>query len=73
MRQVPDDRGAQATNFNPRTREGCDRDDGARDSDVEISTHAPVKGATNRHPPDLLLSPISTHAPVKGATGEYYG
>ena len=33
--------------FNPRTREGCDRDDaGTMALEAEISIHAPVKGAT---------------------------
>ena len=58
------------TNFNPRTREGCDLQ--IRSiflKYLNISIHAPVKGATFKalgayHAGDL----ISIHAPVKGAT-----
>ncbi len=36
--------------FNPRTREGCDSDDGDTLNSVgHISIHAPVKGATLLH------------------------
>ncbi len=59
----------RADYFNPRTREGCDFDNKNECVIVEISTHAPVKGATGFYP---VLAPddidISTHAPVKGAT-----
>ena len=58
------------TNFNPRTREGCDA--GRRCTTATrciISIHAPVKGATS---PAIMKSLdclcISIHAPVKGAT-----
>ena len=38
---------ANAKDFNPRTREGCDDDEpGYIESVVIISIHAPVKGAT---------------------------
>jgi len=56
-------------NFNPRTREGCDRCDLCRDLSPDISTHAPAKGATV---PRCYVAgagvTISTHAPAKGAT-----
>ena len=58
-------------NFNPRTREGCDAVSLANvDKALQISIHAPVKGATG---PRRLIAPhfragISIHAPVKGAT-----
>ena len=57
-----------AARFNPRAREG--RDESARhDFDVSaVSTHAPVKGATQRRVRDPLRGLVSTHAPVKGAT-----
>ena len=58
------------TDFNPRTREGCDQDRKARaEIRRSISIHAPVKGATFRfHAIISLLALISIHAPVKGAT-----
>ena len=58
------------SNFNPRTREGCDLD--AKTSTVsgsKISIHAPVKGATRMTATHRgYLGAISIHAPVKGAT-----
>ena len=56
------------TNFNPRTREGCDRIGQFIDIFKIISIHAPVKGATldPRYP--QRYTTISIHAPVKGAT-----
>ena len=62
-------------NFNPRTREGCDAVSLANvDKALQISIHAPVKGATG---PRRLIAPhfragISIHAPVKGATRDLY-
>ena len=58
------------SNFNPRTREGCDLVDTHRPYlIVDISIHAPVKGATSGV--GMMIKPeyfISIHAPVKGAT-----
>ena len=56
--------------FNPRTREGCDPVN-KRPSfkAMQISIHAPVKGATHIIVwYSLTWSLISIHAPVKGAT-----
>ena len=57
------------TYFNPRSREGSDRksvDD--RLATIEISIHAPVKGATAHTLAGFGGAAISIHAPVKGAT-----
>ena len=55
--------------FNPRTREGCDKDIAtALGYAKPISIHAPVKGATPDDADRLLSLDISIHAPVKGAT-----
>ena len=54
--------------FNPRTREGCDEQVQQLKPEFRISIHAPVKGATVRRMPAVLLAIISIHAPVKGAT-----
>ncbi len=37
-------------------------------TEIEISIHAPVKGATSHRVRLHLLRQISIHAPVKGAT-----
>ena len=57
-------------NFNPRTREGCDRNIFlGNDMALAISIHAPVKGATlTVRIPNCPGIAISIHAPVKGAT-----
>ena len=57
------------SSFNPRAREGRDLwANSPRQSFIQVSIHAPVKGAT----PLLLVVPfvflVSIHAPVKGAT-----
>ena len=56
--------------FNPRTREGCDNTTKpASAMGVQISIHAPVKGATRWMPDNTYNTVvISIHAPVKGAT-----
>ena len=58
------------TNFNPRTREGCDyTSHGSIKTILPISIHAPVKGATfARAIARGVTDYISIHAPVKGAT-----
>ena len=56
-------------NFNPRTREGCDKMQSKLIKDMAIiSIHAPVKGATLACRVDMTQATISIHAPVKGAT-----
>ena len=55
--------------FNPRSREGSDTRDGSSYLiPMNISIHAPVKGATDAQQKLAQLYEISIHAPVKGAT-----
>ena len=63
-------RQSTASNFNPRTREGCDPTDAKPRVHMDISIHAPVKGATLLGREWSDGRGISIHAPVKGATGE---
>jgi len=58
----------RCSDFNPRTREGCDVWQGMIDGTLTISIHAPVKGATILYPYHYARQDISIHAPVKGAT-----
>ena len=56
--------------FNPRAREGRDAPFCFICSfSIDISIHAPVKGATYFGEPSDFERLISIHAPVKGATG----
>ncbi|MDD3622348.1 MAG: hypothetical protein PHQ81_08070, partial [Methanofollis sp.] len=56
----------------PRTREGCDATSLANWlSSLDISIHAPVKGATTMEGGVGGSLRISIHAPVKGATADY--
>ena len=53
---------AMMSNFNPRTREGCDVPWVKRDRDLLISIHAPAKGATFSSLPTALIASFqSTH------------
>ncbi|MBY0730790.1 hypothetical protein [Streptococcus sp. 2018162] len=56
------------TDFNPRTRMGCDSLLGLHLYMTLISIHAPVWGATGLISNDYISSSISIHAPVWGAT-----
>ena len=56
------------TNFNPRTREGCDTVDFLFFASFFISIHAPAKGATLVKFYTSKDDYISIHAPAKGAT-----
>ena len=56
------------SDFNPRSREGSDIQARNQIQTLQISIHAPVKGATERGCPAGCGDPISIHAPVKGAT-----
>jgi len=38
-------------------------------TDIHVSIHAPVKGATDRFGVEDAVAVVSIHAPVKGATG----
>jgi len=55
--------------FNPRTRTGCDEWDGANYvGRLNVSTHAPARGATPEPGTRGTRNPVSTHAPARGAT-----
>ena len=54
--------------FNPRSREGSDIGGKASIKIIEISIHAPAKGATPAAPASHHNNTISIHAPAKGAT-----
>jgi len=57
-----------AESFNPRAREGRDLRDHRNTSDLGVSIHAPVKGATRVSRLLRARIDVSIHAPVKGAT-----
>ena len=61
--------GGVTSDFNPRTREGCD---GIPHHDLFlawcISIHAPARGATRQGPAFRWQHKISIHAPARGAT-----
>ena len=68
LRPIPSPR-SSTSNFNPRTREGCDDRSGqAKHPGYAISIHAPAKGATSSLPVYVYIICISIHAPAKGAT-----
>ena len=54
--------------FNPRTREGCDNARYAKLMSIEISIHAPARGATLPFMANNRVLVISIHAPARGAT-----
>ena len=54
--------------FNPRSREGSDDEYKLTRLQVEVSIHAPVKGATYSKQLANYKKDVSIHAPVKGAT-----
>ena len=55
--------------FNPCSREGSDlRVPVRKFHNIQISIHAPVKGATEHIAVEHVCTVISIHAPVKGAT-----
>ena len=54
--------------FNPRSHKGSDGGDMGADKGVEISIHAPTRGATEEHRVKFVSIKISIHAPTRGAT-----
>ena len=61
------------TAFQSTPREGGDLEHGAyRPVRLDVSIHAPVKGATWSPPAPLTRLLVSIHAPVKGATFVVY-
>ena len=55
-------------NFNPRSREGSDEDVTTKVDSLEISIHAPARGATSTYQHTHYSTRISIHAPARGAT-----
>ena len=58
------------SSFNPRTPAGCDLQLHLQSFPhfLTVSTHAPLRGATDPRADHQTLSPVSTHAPLRGAT-----
>jgi len=59
---------SQHKGFNPRAREGRDRQPFVDALGHVVSIHAPVKGATGQRVEQRAGRDVSIHAPVKGAT-----
>jgi len=53
--------------FNPRTRDGCERDKLVQIGCHYVSIHAPVMGAKTNNSRKLVSTSVSIHAPVMGA------
>ena len=61
------------THFNPRSHEGSDLDrHNLRTVKVNISIHAPTRGATKLRLAVFPVHPISIHAPTRGATAKVH-
>ena len=54
--------------FNPRTHEGCDRDNRIGNHLAVVSIHAPTRGATKPSCAHHPIRCVSIHAPTRGAT-----
>ena len=54
--------------FNPRSREGSDAELEKHADWVDISIHAPARGATRHMAEQTIYFSISIHAPARGAT-----
>ena len=54
--------------FNPRTHEGCDGTQVDHEIPIEVSIHAPTRGATDDDSDNDGLGSVSIHAPTRGAT-----
>ena len=57
-------------NFNPRSHERSDEVEAKRKAKLEISIHAPTRGATVRKSRKTWNRLISIHAPTRGATDD---
>ena len=66
--KVTNSKGQGSIYFNPRSREGSDITDAESSSLLDISIHAPAKGATGWICLYRAQRRISIHAPAKGAT-----
>ena len=54
--------------FNSRTREGCDDEKVPEFGGIEVSIHAPARGATLAGDDAMKVYEVSIHAPARGAT-----
>ena len=54
--------------FNPRTYERCDKIQQTCGWNIEVSIHAPTRGATGHNHADDCRHLVSIHAPTRGAT-----
>ena len=67
-RHLPQTRCPENVYFNPRSREGSDEDVTTKVDSLEISIHAPARGATSTYQHTHYSTRISIHAPARGAT-----
>mgnify|MGYP006912635909 CR=1 FL=1 len=65
---MPQTRCPENVYFNPRSREGSDEDVTTKVDSLEISIHAPARGATSTYQHTHYSTRISIHAPARGAT-----
>ena len=65
---MPQTRCPENVYFNPRSREGSDEDVTTKVDSLEISIHAPARGATDFSDFFKFFLRISIHAPARGAT-----
>ena len=54
--------------FNPRTHEGCDVAEAPEPTELDVSIHAPTRGATHATQVNYNNEVVSIHAPTRGAT-----
>ena len=59
---------ARPADFNPRSHKGSDESEFEKSVDLEISIHAPTRGATGVFKKVGTSFKISIHAPTRGAT-----
>ena len=57
--------------FNPRTHSGCDTSQEKANDVINVSIHAPTRGATSGAHRLVYVSSVSIHAPTRGATNTY--
>ena len=54
--------------FNPRTHTGCDVTERHNQPILDVSIHAPTRGATPKDAGGQVFFDVSIHAPTRGAT-----
>ena len=57
--------------FNPRTHTGCDNNSTEGQQEVDVSIHAPTRGATECTAKFIDKQVVSIHAPTRGATQQH--